>query len=108
MTEKKLRRIVEEFRAGILTGTNGSPRNMCFAVCSALAGYLHFEDIDCHCTEGKVGRHQHYWLTLPSGQIIDPTASQFKAPGKVDMPEVYIGEKPAWYKDEPWRGDKCH
>ena len=40
----------------------------------------------------------HYWLKLPDGRILDPTASQFKTPEGEEMPKMYLGEKPKWYK----------
>ena len=97
---KQLRSIVEMFREGLLAGKG--PRQKCFVVCLALSSYLRLQGISNFLTEGKVKkRHFHYWITLTSGEIVDPTASQFKAPGGEPMPAVYIGAKPLWYEAKP-------
>lgn len=92
----KLKKIVEEFRGGLLDHRPSG--SMCFMVSSALAGYLSFSGYDCKLTKGYVGECEHFWLTLPDGIIIDPTADQFPQPTGDDMPKVYIGEKPDWYR----------
>ncbi len=85
-----------EFRQGILE--NGSPARMCFAVCTTLQGFLSaIYNFETELTEGAIGEHQHYWLTLPDGQIIDPTADQFSKPTGEPMPEVFLGTRPDWY-----------
>jgi hypothetical protein len=85
-----------EFRQGILE--NGSSPRMCFAVCAPLQGFLSaIYNFETELTEGAIGEHQHYWLTLPDGQIIDPTADQFPNPTGEPMPEVFIGTRPDWY-----------
>lgn len=97
-----LHRIVSGFRKGIL-GKRSSAA-MCFAVCAPLQGYLSMLGYDAEMVEGKmrykdVGiNSEHYWLRLSDGRIIDPTADQFKAPDGSQMPAVYIGEKPEWYR----------
>jgi hypothetical protein len=64
---------------------------MCFAVSSALAGYLEFCGYTCKLTEGQVGEWNHCWLTFPDSTILDATADQF------GLPSVYIGTKPENY-----------
>jgi len=92
----KLKQMAADFTKGLL---GSRPSNqMCFAVCTALAGYLNFSGYHCRLTEGKVGKCEHYWLTLPDGTVLDPTADQFKQPSGDAMPRVYVGEKPEWYK----------
>lgn len=39
----------------------------------------------------------HYWLDMLDGNILDPTASQFKRPNGKRMPQIYHGPKPEWY-----------
>jgi hypothetical protein len=95
--ENEIRRIATGFRKGMLG--NKSSVAWCFAVSSALAGYLNFGGYPCEVAQGMVGNWEHYWLEY-SGIIIDPTADQFKTPEGKDMPPVYIGVKPAWYKTE--------
>jgi hypothetical protein len=90
-----LRKIVTEFRKGILDGSE--PHRKCFMVCTPLVSYLNLCQIHCKLVRGSVGDHEHVWLELPEGEIIDPTASQFKTPEGTEMPEVFIGAKPEWY-----------
>lgn len=95
---KQLRRIVTEFRDGILDG--GSSEFMCIAVCSPLEGYLRFaHGIETHAVAGAVWdgegyEREHFWLETPAGLVIDPTADQF--PG-LNLPPVYIGTLPPQY-----------
>lgn len=71
---------------------------MCFAVCAALQGWLSFRGVSTELVEGDFKRTNHYWLALPDGTIIDPTADQFTKPCGGPMPKVYIGERPHWYR----------
>jgi hypothetical protein len=96
----RLRRIATDFRQGIL-GTMPSAR-MCFAVCAPLEGYLRAAlGVSAELVEGelRLGEDvaQHFWLELPDGRILDPTADQFATPSGEPMPEVYIGVRPGWY-----------
>ena len=95
--ENEIRRIATGFRKGILG--KKSSKAWCFAVSSALVGYLELCGYPCQLVEGTVGDWGHYWLEY-NGIIIDPTADQFRTPEGKDMPPVYIGVKPAWYKTE--------
>jgi hypothetical protein len=95
---KNISDIVSEFRNGML-GSKSSGQ-MCFALGSALVGYLSFCGIKCELTEGNIGDWNHYWLTMPDKTIIDPTSDQFKKPDGSDMPLVYVGPKPEWYLTE--------
>lgn len=96
---KELKRIVTGFRKGLLSGE--SPVSMCYAVCAPLSGYLSFIKVDNVLTEGEINIgddiYGHYWLTMPNGDIIDPTADQFNQLLGVNMPKVYIGAKPDYY-----------
>ena len=99
ISKKELRSIVSEFSAGILDGNE--PDGRCFMVCSALAGYLSFMFkgyAKCPIIKGSVGDCEHFWIEW-YGEIIDPTANQFKRPNERSMPKVYIGKKPEWYKE---------
>jgi hypothetical protein len=72
---------------------------MCFAVSTALEGYLSMEGIKCRLQKGKILGFEHYWLILPdTGDILDATADQFQKPDGTAMPPVYVGPKPDWYK----------
>lgn len=70
---------------------------MCFAVCAPLQGYLDLLGIQTEMVCGEVMGQEHYWLSLPDGRIIDPTADQFNGQ-LVKMPKVYIGLRPVVYK----------
>jgi len=104
MTEKEIIKTATSFRKGILG--KRSPLKMCYAICAPLSSFLRLCGCENELTEGeiKLNSHNkgivigHYWLTLPNGKIIDPTASQFNGMGNEDMPIVYFGKKPKWYK----------
>jgi hypothetical protein len=101
MTDKELIKITGQFTKGVL-GKRTS-KDMCFAVCAPLQSYLSLLcETPSDLIEGeiKVGKqlHSHYWLRLLDGRILDPTANQFKTPDGKDMPMVYLGKKPTWYK----------
>lgn len=106
MNERELIRTVTGFRSGILGGRK--PNRMCFAVCAPLHSYLSGLGFKTSLIEGIVEHGDqetdHYWIELPDGRIIDPTASQFNDPSTGNqMPDVYIGPVPAWYDSNPWR-----
>lgn len=70
---------------------------MCFVTSVALAGYLHAVGYDTWLTNGRVGRHMHWWIELGDGTIIDATADQFCKPNGAKMPAIYVGKLPFWY-----------
>lgn len=90
MTAKALRYFVTEFRKGILDG--GPSMLMCYVVCWPLQALLSVEGVETDLVKGTVGDQEHYWLKLPDGRIIDPTADQFP-----NLPSVYIGKQPTNY-----------
>lgn len=92
---KEIRKIATEFRSGILG--RKSAYAMCLAVSAPLASYLQFCGYNCKLTEGVVGMWNHFWITLPDGTIIDPTADQFNST-YIPMPKIYIGPLPEHYK----------
>lgn len=96
--ESVLEEICTEFREGILNG--GTSLDMCFAVCAPLQSYLEMCGYQTELVMGYVGSGNHYWLRLPDGTIIDPTADQFNylLKKRNKMPPVYIGDKPDWYR----------
>lgn len=110
----ELVQIVKEFRDGILDGD--SPDGSCFLVCYPLEGYLSFLGYKVKLIKGLVDDSidtvsSHCWIELiETGDIIDPTASQFYDFDNIDttfsidkesnnlMPEVYFGKLPSFYK----------
>ena len=93
---KRIVRIATDFREGFL---DKSPsKAMCFALCCALVGYLRFCGYECDVDKGNIGDWNHYWIKLPNGTILDPTADQFRHPNGTAMPSVYYGELPHWYE----------
>lgn len=92
---KRIVRIATNFREGFL---GKRPSNaMCFALCCTLVGYLRFCGYKCDVDKGTIGDWNHYWIRLPGGTILDPTADQFKQPDGQSMPVVYYGKRPEWY-----------
>jgi hypothetical protein len=70
---------------------------MCFMMCAPLQGFLSVHGIETELIKGEVNDCEHFWLQLPSGDIVDPTADQFAKPDGSPMPPVYVGPLPAWY-----------
>lgn len=89
-------KIATGFRNGIL-GMEDS-KEKCLMVSASLEGLLRFSGYDCTLTEGIVADWFHFWITFPDTTILDPTADQFSKPNGENMPPVYIGGKPKWYK----------
>ena len=96
VSNRRVSTLAIHFRRGILK--NGRSGGMCFAICTALQGYLSFLGYETEIVEGEVGDANHIWLRLPDGNILDPTADQFARPSGKSMPEVYIGVLPQWYQ----------
>lgn len=100
MTELELKNMAKEFSEGVL-GKHGST-DMCFAVCSPLATFLNFSGVECDITEGEIsydgGTWHHYWITLPDGKIIDPTADQFVTPQGNRLKNLWVENKPQDYR----------
>lgn len=98
----QLQMIVLDFRRGILAGRKS--RGYCHAICAPLQAYLAILGYEAKLCEGWVDQPSgrgfgHYWLTLPDGEIIDPTADQFRyLKGYEKMPMVYIGPVPEGYR----------
>jgi hypothetical protein len=95
--------IVEGYCEGFLKNEKETT-NLCFLLSASLQGYLDFCRIPCKLTEGELeiegNIYHHYWLTLSDGTIVDGTADQFEYLLKKDMPRLYIGIKPEWYKEK--------
>jgi hypothetical protein len=92
----RLKNIVRDFTKGLLDGKPSA--RMCLAVCMPLASFLRIYGYRGVVTEGTVNGLEHFWITLPDGTILDPTASQFSKPDGSPMPKIYVGLKPEWYK----------
>ena len=98
MTKPQIKKFASEFRKGLLDSRQ--PESMCFAVTSPLVTLLNMHGVECQLKEGSVGDTNHFWIELPDGAILDPTADQFTDLGGATMPPVYIGKKPEWYMAE--------
>lgn len=100
MTDKQLIKTTKEFTKGLLG--KRQDKGMCYAVCAPLQSYLSFIGCETQMCEGEIqqdeGLWNHFWLQLSDGRILDPTASQFIAPDGTKLPDIYLGEKPEWYK----------
>lgn len=89
MTDRHLRKLVREFRDGILDGRPAEM--MCFAVCAPLQAYLAICGIETRLVYASLAEVNHVWLRLPDGRVLDPTADQF------GLEAVYLGELPLAY-----------
>lgn len=101
--DKELIRIVTQFSHGLCKNykKNAHRSGMCWVVSAPLQAFLSVcgyetEIINCEIKQGKQ-THVHHCLKM-NGSIIDATASQFKTPEGKQMPKVYIGKKPKWYR----------
>jgi hypothetical protein len=103
MTDKNLIRICTQFRAGVLGGKNEKSKDKCLWVSSPLCSYLNFLKVKCRMIEYcvTIGENitYHHCILLDDGRIIDPTADQFNEIRKLEMPKVYLGEKPSHYME---------
>lgn len=79
MSDAEIIRVAKGFTKGLLG--KKSTVDMCYVVCSPLVGYLSMLGVDCRLTDGHIEHCEselhHFWITLPDGRIIDPTADQF-------------------------------
>lgn len=100
VNDRVLRRIARQFVAGIMEGSNS--KDMCFVVCNPLTAYLNFLGIECELTEGEIfndqGKWHHYWVTLPDGRVIDPTADQFIKPNGKRLKNLWVEIAPENYQ----------
>jgi hypothetical protein len=104
MNDRKLLKMVTEFRNGIVGSRTTSSKSLCFMVCWPLQTYLEFCGYSCHLVTGEIRTknriHEHCWLQLEDSKIIiDPTADQFNGYVSKPMPKVYIGIKPRSYRE---------
>ena len=99
MSPLDIKKIATGFRKGFL-GKNPSS-GQCFVLSVSLQGYLDFMGCKTDLIEGGIRDTDwnHFWLRLPDGTIIDPTADQFNGfDGLPKMPRIYIGPKPEHYE----------
>lgn len=64
---------------------------MCFAVCGPLHGLLALYGVEATIEDGEFGDWNHFWLRLPDGRVLDPTADQFNDQLEHPLPPVYLG-----------------
>lgn len=89
-SDRQLKYFATEFRRGILAGKPSDL--MCFAICAPLQSLLKAtHNLDLELVEGRVSNCDHFWLKLPDGRVLDPTADQFNDLGFPRMPKVYLG-----------------
>lgn len=89
MTDNQLVRFASEFREGILDG--GGSSFCCWMVCAPLSGLLRCYGVETETVEGDLGECNHFWLKLPDGRVLDPTADQFNYARAQPLPPVYLG-----------------
>ena len=106
LAKEYIREVAKDFGDEIINGIGGgSSARMCDAVCLPLQGYLSaIEGIETKAVHGdfKLPSGQtleHWWLVLPDGEILDPTADQLEAHGYPRLPRVYVGKRPSFYPD---------
>lgn len=107
MNDKKLISVADEFRKGVLDKHRRKSNDWCYAISAPLVSYLEFCGCPCKLVCGYIGDTEHYWIALPDGRILDPTADQFNdnmpEPDNMPnpkMPRVYLGIKPSNYKTD--------
>ena len=105
MTDAQLIKFCREFRKGVLGKRNSEM--MCFAVVLPLATLLDMHGIRSMIMESDLGTTNHIWLQLDDGRCLDPTADQFnnERDGR-NMPDVYLGQVPVWYRMDYWEYSK--
>lgn len=85
---------VESFCADFFPGDR---EGRCFDIVFPLSGHLRELFPSLYIVDGIVPvngiNHHHYWIKLPDGRIVDPTARQFNC----KFPESYIGACPKNY-----------
>lgn len=86
MTDAELVEFASEFREGILDGKPSA--RFCFMVVAPLAALLSLYGVEAKVVESDLGWCNHFWLRLPDGRTLDPTADQF---GELGLPPVYLG-----------------
>ena len=70
---------------------------MCFVVCAPLEGLLRFYGVKVCLVETNLSNdarsdcYSHFWLKLPDGRALDPTADQFEK-----QSPIYLGA-PRWF-----------
>ncbi|KAB7788087.1 hypothetical protein [Methylorubrum populi] len=89
MEDAELIWFASEFREGILDG--GSSQMMCWAVSAPLAALLEMHGVETELVEADLGDCNHFYLRLPDGRVLDPTADQFNHLRVDPMPAVYLG-----------------
>jgi hypothetical protein len=98
--DKELIKTATQFTKGILGKRKSN--SMCFVVSIALQGYLSILGIESTIVEGEIKNentlHNHFWLKLSDGRILDATADQFLMPDGKKMPRTFLDKKPKWYK----------
>lgn len=90
MTDAELIEFTTAFRESILDGRPS--KWMCFMVCAPLAALLAMHGVHVETVETDLGDFNHFWLRLPSGHALDPTADQFNELFNLSLPPVYLGE----------------
>lgn len=100
MTDQQLIKTAKGFRKGLLN--KRSVKDMCMIVSNPLATLLRTCHVPCELLEvgiiQKGELHSHYCIKLLDGRVLDPTASQFTDPDGNRMPDIYLGQRPAWYQ----------
>lgn len=90
MTDKQLKRVASEMRAGIIG--KGSSTDMCMVVSAPLQGMLSaLYGLDTEIEEVDFLDTNHVFLRLPDGRILDATADQF------GLEPIYLGHMPPLY-----------
>lgn len=102
LSDKELVKICTQFRYGVI-GRKPS-KGKCYMITAPLQSYLYFLKIESKLIEGfvTIGENitNHYWMELPDNRILDATADQFNEFKNIEMPKVYLGEKPEWYMNK--------
>ncbi|MGF1612143.1 MAG: hypothetical protein ACFCUQ_22310 [Kiloniellales bacterium] len=107
MTDAELIGIAAGIRCATLA--RYPPRGMCFMVANPLAGLLRFYGMETRLVEGNIEIQghtvNHFWIALPDGRVLDPTADQFNGAGLGDWPRIYLGAPKEIHASCPKKAD---
>lgn len=94
MKDAHIIKFAKSFRHGMIGRKAGD--YACFMICAPLAPLLRHHGVKAEVRDGwiqlDIGSMNHFWISLPDGRVLDPTAEQFNKHLGLSLPRVYLGE----------------